>query len=238
MELPTVPLSLHHATFERHYQRAPGVGVTPDDTIAAAMRAAAEGRKLATQALDAYEKILADESVPMAGRLVRAKKAAAPLIESVGRKLDAAIDTVQAELSKLDKDMLPIIPPGESHLTTDGELRTLLRTASYEKRSELFAQASRAGDDSPVRAMLAGHPSLSGLSSDEMRARKKQYQRSRHPQTWARKERLEAALHDLKVASDAVVDFAKKLFAGATPHERASAAAAEAAAAAQKGATA
>jgi hypothetical protein len=86
--------------------------------------------------------------------------------------------------------------------------------------------------------MLAGHPSLSGLSLDEQRARKKQYQRSRHPQTWARKERLEATLHDLKVAADATVDFAKQLFAGATAHERASDAAAEAAAAAEKRSTA
>jgi hypothetical protein len=233
-ELPTPPLALRAEVFTRHYERLPGGKVAPDNVIQAAADAASSGHEAAVKALATWRAVMSDQTLPEPARLVRAKKTAGSLIESIGRKLDAAIDKVQAELSKIDKEMMPTVPASQAHLTTDGELRALMRTTTYEKRSELFAEACKTGNDSPFRAMLAGHPSLSGLSSDEMKARTIQYQRARHPRSWARKERLGATLRDLKVACDAIVDFAKKLFAGATKYEQAAAAAA----AAEKGAAA
>jgi hypothetical protein len=221
-ELPTIPLALHSATFMRHMPKA-----GTDPTVSAAAHAAAESRGLAEQALTAWRTILADETLPIAGRMVRAKRTAGRLIEAIGKKLDIATDVVAAEITKLDHAMMPVIP---SAVAADGEMRALLRSVTKEKRSEIFAQAAMAGaDDAPYRAAFAGHPSLSGMSSDELNARRVQFQRQRHPETSARKLRLEACQRDLKVAADGVVAFAAKLFAPGAKFEQAALAANEAA---------
>jgi len=211
-ELPTsAPLALNRAVFERHYEKL-GDKVSPDGVIGAAADAAAHGHLLATQVIERWRVIMADETKPYAGRLVSAKAATSRTCEAIARRVDQAIDTVTNEIARLDKEMNPAVPTDSAVFAMESEMRNLLRSSTFEKRGEIFAQAAKNGDPAPYRAAFAGHPSLSGMTAEEMSGRKAQYQRGAHPQSYARRERLQATLHDLKIASDSVVSFAEKLF--------------------------
>jgi hypothetical protein len=71
---------------------------------------------------------------------------------------------------------------------------------------------------------LAGS-AASGMTADELSARRLQDQRARHPQAAAWQERLEATARDLRSAANATVAFAQALFKPAGQAETARAAA-------------
>lgn len=232
-EIPNIPLTLHPSVFERHHEKTHGAGITADNAIGAAVQAAAEGRKLAGQALDAFTKIMADETLPLAGRLVRAKRAAGGLIEQAGKKLDAATEKVRAEIDKLNRETnAPPIAASPHALALDTEMRQVLRTSTPEQRGVLFKKAIDGADDSLWRAALNAPAALAGLDDAELQARREQYRKHRHPQAAGRLARLNACSRDLAIAGNALVEFASKLFAPASKFEQAATAANDAAKAA------
>ena len=224
-DVPLVPLALAPEVFDRHHDRQPGGKINVDHAVSIASAAANESRDLARLAISLHHAVLSDETMPLSARLTRAKSAAGPLLTKAATRLEAALTKVASELAQSRRETAAPLcaDPGMA-----AELRSVLRSATPERRGELIAKAIADGDDTLTAALFNGHAVASGMAADELEARRHIWRKKNHPAAAARQERLAACERDLKVAGNALVEFTTKLFHGATKLEQAAQAANEA----------
>src|SRR5262249_16702933 len=144
--------------------------------------------------LDMAAKSLADESQPMAGRVVRAQQGAKRMGELVASKLDRARARLTESLAEID-GKTRLYSPSES---IAAEVRSTLRGMDQKTRSLVLARAVKAGDTKTITAALGDDvPAfLTGFDPEEHAMRREEVRANAFPHEVERRKRLTAARDD------------------------------------------
>lgn len=181
----SLPMALDTRTFAHH------VGMTADEadpTIIAAKNAFGTYASALNQLFDREVTIRSDATKTAADHRLRVSKIAAQTLEPVGKRAQAATDTISNQIKQIDTqiehDTKARMTPAEQQ-----EVRGYVRSLSDEQRRTFLAQA----DDDTLSAVLSGKSYLSGMKPAEAQQVEHNWRQRKFPDLIKQRARYERA---------------------------------------------
>jgi hypothetical protein len=225
------PLAANEAAIARLFPRDPRTGEPiPDATLDGALTAMRSARLAGEQIAALVEAVRRDPTRSGPAGLVELRRAVPSIGERAARALDAGAEQLRRAVSGLEAEMAPKPPASPEQLQIAGEIRAALARMDPTARAKALGDAIAAGDEAVVSAALRGGGLLVGMSSEQVAGLRQRWSAARHPEAYARAERLNRALAAVETAGQAVVGFVGAAISG--PGAEAAVAAADAAQAA------
>jgi hypothetical protein len=140
-----------------------------------------------------YRETMTDLTLPPFGRLKAAGKYAESRFQTALSRLDKARQSVQRELSELDRKHTPKLG-NTSETMVEGEVRTYLRTLSQADIQGKLLEAVASKDLVTLRAVLLSPPVLLSIPEHVLVEVKTAYARLADPEGFERRELLDKAL--------------------------------------------
>jgi hypothetical protein len=140
-----------------------------------------------------YRETMTDLTMPPFGRVKAAGKYAESRFQTALSRLDKARQSVQRELSELDRKHTPKLG-NTTETMVEGEVRTYLRTLPEAEKTGKLLEAIGAGDLVTLRAVLLAPPVLLSIPEHVLIEVKTAYARTLDPEGFERRELLDKAL--------------------------------------------
>jgi hypothetical protein len=208
------PLALHEAGVDRYQPRDPRtqeVILDPDLTAASAAMKIARGA--AEQLAAAADALARDPSRTPATAGIELRRLAPVAGERATKALDVAGDRLRRAIVDIGERTAPAGPKTAEAVQLAAEVRAAVAKMSAADRSTFLAEATAAGDELTIGAVIRAPGILSGLSAPAQEALRAGWRAARHPAEAARAERLSRALAVVEGAGEAAVAFVRAIVA-------------------------
>lgn len=183
-----------HEDFIARYFKIENGERVEDSALNALLEAVGSMRQAAEKSHDATIAIMKNPmQTPMANHR-EAQKIGHQLWEAASKKIDAACQAALREVERLEKDISA--PPPIKDPALASEIRAALARLDQNARGKAIHEATEAGDDEIMSAVLRAPAMLSGLTTAELEMRRAHWQKTRRPSETDRVNRLKKAIAD------------------------------------------
>jgi hypothetical protein len=200
--------SIHEQIIEARFAREMG-RIVDDPALRVVHREFSRARALHEQCVAVWDAQMNDPTLPLAGRIVKAKQAVQALAAKAATHLDQAGARLRTELTTIRKaTWRPSVPLSPESIQVQSEIRGQIRAMDAKQR----LSALRKPSDDLVMAITAGPPEVSGLSEKEVESIRQEWRARAFPEIVQRERRLIAALGDTDRAGQALHSAVRRAF--------------------------
>jgi hypothetical protein len=200
--------SIHEQIIEARFLREMG-RIVDDAALRVVHREFSRARALHEQCVAVWDAQMNDPTLPLAGRIIKAKQAVTLLATKAAGHLDAAASRLRTELTTIRKaSWRPNIPLSPEGIQVQSEIRAQVRAMDAKQRLSALSKPS----DDLVMAITAGPPEVSGLSANEVESIRQEWRSRAHPEIVEREKRLILALADTDRAGVALHNAVRRAF--------------------------
>lgn len=210
-----VPLDIHEALIEHHYQRDPTGQVVPDAGIAKLAAAVQKTRENVHTLVAMSEALALDKTQTPEANALKLRDSALRLAEKTAAGLDEAKTQIEQEIATIEQNTAAPPPPqDQASAALEAEIRSRLAGMNDTDRDKAINESFGSGNITIVAAVLRGPAFLAGMQPTRQDMVRHRYRTLFHGEEYARRDRLKGALEATDRTGRTFIDLITQMTSG------------------------